>query len=113
MPRQHVGDRIADGDDRPLEIPELGLATLHPLQKRAKTSIRPRRLGSAAKRPQQRLGRDELIGQMLDIGGRQEQQAVALEEYAAVRPIDDGEKLRILLQPRRQRGGRLLRQLRA
>ena len=110
---QHVGDRVGDGDDRPLEIPELGLATLHPLQEAREDVHQAAQAGIGRQGPQQRLGRDELIGQMLDIGGRQEQQAVALEEYAAVGPIDDGEQLRMLLQPRRQRRGRLLGELRA
>ncbi len=111
LSRQHIGDHVADGAHRPLEIHQLGLAMLHPLEKAGKDIHQAAQAGIGRQRAQQGLGRDELIGQMLDVGGRQEQQAVALEEGAAVGPVDDGEKLGILLQPRRQRRGRLFRQL--
>ncbi len=101
-------DRIGQRGQRRVERRELDLAVLDALERQADRREQAAQAGIGGQRAEQGLGGDQLIGDVLDLLDRQEEQAVAREELAAIGAAHRLVELRAITQPLRQIGRRIL-----
>jgi hypothetical protein len=110
-----LGRRLAglrEGRHGALEVAQRRLAAADARERGREARHDAAEAGVGRQRPEDGLGRDEPLGRRLHLVERQQEQAVALEEGAALRQPHGADVARVLPQPGRQRGGRLVGQFR-
>src|SRR5260221_10695579 len=95
-------DGIGKGGERRVERRKLDLPLLDTFQRQADRREQPAKTGIGGEGAEQRLCRDQLIGNILHFVDRKKEQTVTREELAAIRSPDRPVKLLPVAQPLRQ-----------
>src|SRR5882757_1641630 len=101
-------DRIGEEGQRRLERIERDVAMLHPLGREADRRKQASEARVGGERAEQRLGADQLIGDVLDLLDRKEEQTVAREELTTIGTPHRLEQIRPRTGPLRECGGSVL-----
>ena len=105
MSRYDLSQRVAEAGERALKVGQFGLAARHTVQRSFEAvhdSAQARVLGE---RTEERLCGDHLLGRRFHLIIREEEQAVAVEERAAVRPAHQRKKLLLTVKGVGERSG--------